>query len=103
MLGGRITPDRRCSQQAHQHDSLWVLSENAVLTTSDSAGRYSAAVRGDVVMITPVEIAAYLSPCPSGTTWLSGNLNRPLDVHVVSKAVLSTAGLPDSYPITSDG
>jgi hypothetical protein len=78
-----------------------VLSEDAVLTTSDSAGRYSAAVRGDVVVITPVETAAYLSPCPSGSTWLSGNPNRTFDVHVVSKAVLSTTGVPDSYPITS--
>jgi hypothetical protein len=27
--------------------------------------------------------------------------NRPVEVHIVSKAVLWTTGVPDSYPITS--
>jgi hypothetical protein len=44
---------------------------------------------------------AYMSPCPSGTTWLSANPTRPFDVHVVSTAVLTTTGVPASYPITA--
>lgn len=81
--------------------AIRVLSEDAVVTTSDADGRYSASVRGDVVSIAPVEPGAYMSPCPSGTTWLSGNPDRPFEVNIVSKAVLSTTGVPDSYPITS--
>lgn len=70
-----------------------------VTTTSDADGRYSASVRGDRVSIAPEESDSYMSPCPSGTNWLVDN--RTIDVDVVSKLVLSTTGVPDSYPRTS--
>ena len=79
---------------------LSVLSEEAVTSTSDENGRFSAHVRGGRVAIVPAATAAYLSPCPAGTTWLSVNPNRTFEVNVVSKDVLSTTGMPESYPVT---
>jgi hypothetical protein len=39
-----------------------------------------------------------MSPCPTGTPSLSINPNRTFDAAIVSTAVLSTTGMPDSYP-----
>jgi hypothetical protein len=75
---------------------LNVLSEISDVATSDMAGRYSASVRGGWVSIAAAEPTAYMSPCPSGSGWLS--VNRTIDVDVVAKTVLSTTGVPDSYP-----
>jgi hypothetical protein len=80
---------------------LNVVSEDFAVTTSDADGRYSASVRGSSVFISAAEPAAYMSPCPSGSVWLSINPNRIIDVDVVSKAVLSTTGVPDSYPTSA--
>lgn len=80
---------------------LRVLSDDfGVTTTTDADGRYVASVRGTRVSIAPEESEAYMSPCPSGTNRL-GDANRTIDVDIVSKAVLSTTGVPDSYPRTS--
>jgi hypothetical protein len=81
--------------------AISVRFQGGVTAISDADGRYSASVRGDVVTIAPSESESYMSPCPSGTTWLSSNPNRPFDLHIVSNAVLSTSGMPDSYPITN--
>jgi len=81
--------------------ALRVLSEDDVVVMTDAAGRYSAAVGGDLVRIAPLESSEYAAPCPSGSTWVSQNPNRPFDVHIVSKSVLATAGMPNSYPLTS--
>src|SRR5262249_25579886 len=67
------------------------------VVAADSAGRYSAPVWGDMVIIKPVAASAFLSPCPAGTDWVGQNPNKSFDVDVVSKSVLSTTGLPDSY------
>jgi len=67
------------------------------IVTADSAGRYSAPVWGDMVIIKPAAGSTFLSPCPAGTHWVGQNPNKSFDVDVVSKAVLSTSGLPDSY------
>jgi hypothetical protein len=80
---------------------LTVFSDIADFTTSDADGRYSASARGGAVSIAAAETGAYMSPCPSGTIWLSINPNRTFDVDIVSKAVLSTTGVPDSYPKTA--
>jgi hypothetical protein len=81
--------------------AVHVLSEDDVVATTDAAGRYSAVVRGDIVRITPLESSDYDAPCPSGSTWVSSNPNRPFDVHIVLKSVLATSGMPDSYPISA--
>jgi hypothetical protein len=79
-----------------------VLSDDnyGVTTTTDADGRYVASVRDTRVSIAPEESEAYMSPCPSGTNWLV-DANRTIDVDIVSKAVLLTTGVPDSYPRTS--
>jgi hypothetical protein len=77
---------------------LNVISENFFSTTSDADGRYSAFVRGDGFFITPAETSQYMAPCPSGGLNLTINPNRMFDVDIVSKAVLLTTGVPDSYP-----
>ena len=81
---------------------LTVRSDIADVVTSDADGRYSASVQGDQVSIAAAEPTAYMSPCPSGSVWLSINPNRTIDVDVVAKTVLSTTGVPDSYPIGSN-
>lgn len=55
--------------------------------------------RRETITIAPAIETAYRAPCPSGTDVLSGN--RTFDVHVVSTALLSTAGAPASLPRTS--
>jgi hypothetical protein len=79
-----------------------VLSDDnyGVTTTTDADGRYVASVQGTRVSISPEESEAYMSPCPSGTNWLV-DANRTIDVDIVSKAVLLTTGVPDSYPRTA--
>ena len=80
---------------------LSVLSEEAVTATSDASGRFTAEVRGDVMTIVPAATSPYLSPCPGGTDAVSSNPTRTFEVNIVSKDVLSTTGVPDSYPIAS--
>jgi len=77
---------------------LSVFSEIADFVVSDANGRYSASARGGAVSISASQTVAYMSPCPTGTVWLSINPNRTFDADIVSTAVLSTTGLPDSYP-----
>jgi hypothetical protein len=77
---------------------LNVVSEDFFATTSDADGRYSALVRGDAFFIIPTETSAYMAPCPSGGLHLPINPTRIFDIDVVSKAVLLTTGVPDSYP-----
>jgi hypothetical protein len=81
-----------------------VQSDRLEVTKSGADGRYSATVWGDRFIISPAESEAYLSPCPSGNVWpLSYTINqgRTWDAHIISKQVLSTTGVPDSYPLTS--
>jgi len=82
---------------------IQVRSDNVVMTKSGEDGRYSAPVWGDAVYsITPAESEPYLSPCPSGSAWpVSYDPDRAFDVHIISKSVLSTTGVPDSYPRTA--
>jgi hypothetical protein len=81
--------------------TLVVYSATADVVKSDANGRYSATVHGDIVNVEPVDSEGYMSPCSSGTSGFSINPSRQFDVNIVSKAVLATTGLPDSYPITS--
>jgi len=79
---------------------LSVLSAEAADTTrSDANGRFTAQVRGSVVTIVPAETEPYLSPCPAGTDGLSINSTQTFEVRIVSKDVLSTTGMPSSYPL----
>jgi hypothetical protein len=77
------------------------LRQGSVLdVTSDDRGHYElAGVLADAVTIAPSLETAYHAPCPPGTDVLRSN--GAFDVHVVSKALLSTEGLPTSLPITS--
>jgi hypothetical protein len=79
---------------------LSVISEIADFVVSDANGRYSAFARGGSVAIAAAQPSAYMSPCPTGTPYLN-NPNRTFDAAIVSTAVLSTTGMPDSYPITA--
>jgi hypothetical protein len=80
---------------------LSVFSDITDFTVSDADGRYSASARGDALSIAASQTAAYMSPCPTGTIWLSINPNRTFEADIVSTAVLSTTGLPDAYPKTA--
>jgi hypothetical protein len=75
-----------------------LLSDIADFAVSDSTGRYSASARGEAVSLAASQTAAYMSPCPTGTLYLSINPDRTFDADVVSTTVLSTTGVPDSYP-----
>ncbi len=70
-------------------------------TVSDASGRYevSGLQARETVTVAPSIEAEYRAPCPAGTSGLSGN--STVDVHVVSTALLSTAGAPASLPRTS--
>jgi hypothetical protein len=82
--------------------TLIVLSENHYATaTSDAEGQYSASASVSFVSIAPAVTQPYMSPCPSGTAWLSVNPNRTIDVDIVSTSLLSSAGAPASYPTVS--
>ena len=67
--------------------------------TSDAAGRYTIAdVPVGSLIIAPHPSAAYFAPCPAG-----GELNYggTVDLHVVSAEVLSTTGVPSTYPTSA--
>jgi hypothetical protein len=70
--------------------------------TSDAAGRYSLSgvpLRNDfrsvTVSVAPALGSGYYAPCPNGGTV---NSDRIFDVHLVSAALLSTAGPPSMLP-----
>ena len=73
-----------------------ITAEGETTTTSDTSGRFSAEVRGDVVTIVPAATSPYLSPCPGGGV---PNPNQTFKVNIVSKDVLTTTGMPGSYPL----
>ena len=76
---------------------LAVHSAGFSVAVSDSLGRYTAPVWGDVVVIGPAAGSGFMDPCPSGTDWVGQNPNRSFDVDLVAADLLSTSGLPDSY------
>jgi hypothetical protein len=90
------TPDGRHPAPGLMLD---VRSARDTVVAADSVGRYSAPVWGDVVTIEPAAASAFLAPCPVGTDGVGQNPSRSFDVDVVAKTVLSTTGVPDSYPI----
>lgn len=102
-ISGVVIEDTPTGQRPAAGVNIVVRSDRIVVTQSGADGRYSATVWGDnLSYIAPVLSEAYLSPCPSGTAWpLSTNPNRTFDLHVISKNVLSTTGVPDSYPRTA--
>jgi hypothetical protein len=70
--------------------------------TSGADGSFSAAVRDSMYFVT-AQVApgsTYFTPCPP-FAWNQQATRVELDVHVVSGAVLSTAGMPPSYPTES--
>ena len=68
--------------------------------TSNASGRYEVSgLQSEAVTIAPSIETEYRAPCPSGTDVLGGN--GTFDVHVVSTALLSTAGVPASLPRTA--
>jgi hypothetical protein len=68
--------------------------------TSDAAGRYTIAnVPADAITIESF-MEDFMAPCPSGDGVSS---NRTFDVNLVSTAVLSTTGLPESVPLFGTG
>lgn len=101
-ISGVVIEDTPSGQRPAAGIYIVVQSDNSVVTKSGADGRYSAPVLGDRFVISPAESEAYLSPCPSGNVWpLSINPNRTFDAHIMSKSVLSTTGVPDSYPRTA--
>jgi hypothetical protein len=65
--------------------------------TSDATGRYSLSeVPSGAVSIAPAPGSGYYTPCPAGFDVVRSNTT--FDVHIVSAALLSTAGIPASVP-----
>ena len=76
-------------------------------TVSDATGHYQFTLPMRLGVFDQVNVALspgsdYRAPCPPGTygTQFSGT-DLVLDLHVVSTAVLSTTGIPGSYPTAS--
>jgi hypothetical protein len=68
-----------------------------VLVTSDATGRYSLSdVPSGAVSIAPAPGSDYYAPCPAGSDVVRSN--STFDVNVVSASLLSTAGMPPSFP-----
>jgi hypothetical protein len=63
--------------------------------TTDATGRYSlsAVPAGSAVSIAPAPGSGYYAPCPNGRGVVHSD--TPIDVYVVSAALLSTIGAPD--------
>ncbi len=80
--------------------SVRLLRQGTVLdVTSDDGGHYEVqGVLADGVTIAPAPETEYYAPCPPGTGVLRSH--GAFDVHVVSKTLLSTTGLPASLPVT---
>jgi hypothetical protein len=74
------------------------LEQGFLKATSDAAGRYSVSgIRsGIAVSIAPELGSGYYAPCPNGSDTITSD--RTIDVHVVSAAVVSTAGAPSTVP-----
>jgi hypothetical protein len=65
--------------------------------TSDAVGRYSVSgVPAGSISIAATGGSGYFAPCPAG--WGEVRSDRVFDVHVVSAALLSTAGAPAGMP-----
>ena len=65
---------------------------------SDSMGRYSlSGVPAGAISIAAAGGSGYYTPCPAG--WDVVPSDRVFDVHVVSAALLSTAGAPADMPL----
>ncbi len=78
---------------------LWE-SNTFLDVTSDASGHFTiSGVPRGAVTIEPSVSSGYMSPCPTGTDVL--NRHATFDVNVVSRTLLSTMGLPDSYPRTA--
>ena len=101
MISGTVFEHTADGRRPAAGVALVVLSDLVATVTSDAEGRYSAQASSGSVTIAPAATQAYMSPCPSGTVWLSVNPNRTIDVDVVSTSLLSSAGAPASYPTTS--
>jgi len=72
-------------------------SKAFMAVTSDAAGRYSlSGVAPGAISIAAAVGSGYYAPCPSGSDVV--RTDRAFDVHVVSAALLSTAGAPDHTP-----
>jgi hypothetical protein len=74
-------------------------SDTYLNVTSDANGRFTVSgVPAGAVTIAPAADAGYIAPCPAGTDVLKRDAT--FDVHVVATALLSSAGAPESFPVT---
>ncbi len=79
-----------------------VRGHQVVDVTSGADGSFNVARRDPIHFVTAQTApgSAYFTPCPA-FTWSLPPTRVELDVHVVSGAILSTAGTPPSYPTQS--